>query len=84
LIRVSITHLGKVFWPKLGVGRLYQHGVPVFKPDGATLWRYLEIPEVFLRFDTRGRLDFVEDPACLAGNQNPFFEIGLNKPNTPD
>jgi len=35
--------LKKVFWPNLGVGREYQ---------------ILEIPDVFLRFDIRGRLDF--------------------------
>ena len=36
------SHLKKAFWPNLGVGRSYQ---------------ILKIPDVFLRFDIRGRLD---------------------------
>jgi len=42
LIKGNRNYLKKVFWPNLGVGRSYQ---------------ILEIPDVFLQFDIRGRLD---------------------------
>ena len=55
------THLKKVFWPKLGVGRSYQ---------------ILEIPAVFtthgIGFAGTSGLIFA---AALILNQNPFFEI---------
>jgi len=60
------THLKKVFWPKLGVGRSY----PI-----------LEIPDVFLRVDIRGRLDFEPKSIfsdrfyCLRMIFCPFYSI---------
>gem|GEM_PF-1350317 len=70
------------FGPISVLGARFRHGVPVFKPSGATVSAILEILEYSSGCDPQLRIQTEGNPAALGNlaaaltlNQNPIFEI---------
>jgi hypothetical protein len=51
----------------LGIGRSVQHGVPVFRPDGATFSALSKMPEYFSGLNFVPALTLPQNPRSLRG-----------------